>query len=266
LGNFFCLSNNRLALIDFGMVGRISDERREQLADLLYAIVSKDIFSIAEVFIDWAGEAPVDYEGLLQEIDTFLDHYHGVPLKHIDFISLLTDLLALMRNHQLKLPPDLAMLLKAFFTLDGVGRKLNPDFDIVEHMTPFLDQVMANRYSPSAIAMRSWRHSKDLVRVLSGLPRDLRRLVGAARRGGLLFNVDLTRLDHFGHQLDKAANRMTIGLVVAAIIVGSSIVMTVEGGSRVMGIPIIGFIGFLSASIGGIWLLISIWRSGRDKP
>ncbi len=264
LGNFFCLPGNVLALIDFGMVGRLSEPRRDQIVDLFYALVVKDASAVADVLLDWGADLPVDRDALIIEVDAFLDHYHGIPLKRIDFTGLMFDLIAMLRDHQLTLPPDLALLFKAFITLDGVGRRLNPDFDMVAAAEPFLKKVMAERYLPTTFANRGWRQARDVLSILSALPADLRRVLRAARRGALQINVDLTRLDHFGHQLDRAASRMTVGVITAAIIVGSSIVMTVETGSTIFGMPVVGFIGFLGACLGGIWVLFSIWRGGRD--
>jgi ubiquinone biosynthesis protein len=265
LGNFFCLPENRLALIDFGMVGRLSDQRREQIADLLEGLVGKDSAAVIEIFSDWAEERPLDIEALTIEVDSFLDHYHGVPLKRLDFAAMMTDMVGLLRDHQLTLPPDLALLFKALITLDGVGRRLDPDFDIVAVTSPFLQRVTAERYAPGAVFARSWRQFRDFADLMSGVPGDLRRVIRAARRGTLHVNVDVTRLDHFGHQLDKAASRITMGLVTAAIIVGTAIVMTtVETESKVFGMPMLGFIGFVGACIAGIWIVFSVWRSGRE--
>jgi ubiquinone biosynthesis protein len=95
------------------------------------------------------------------------------------------------------------------------------------------------------------------------MPQDIRRLLRTARRGGLQVHVDITKLDNFGRQIDRAASRITVGLVTAALIVGSSIVMTVSGGPTFLGLPVFGFLGFLAAGISGIWVLISIYRGGK---
>jgi ubiquinone biosynthesis protein len=264
LGNFFCLPDNRLALLDFGMVGRLGKERRDQVVLLLHALVMRDTAAAIEILSDWTGDTPVDAEALANELDAFLDDYYGVPLKRIDFAALLTDLVALLRDHQLVLPPDLALLFKALITLDGVGRRLDPDFDLVSCARPFVERLIAQRYLPGTLAQRSFRQLRTMADVLASLPADLRRLLRSLRRGNVQVNVDMARLDHFGNQLDRAASRMTIGIVTASIIVGSSIVMTVGGESEIFGIPALGFLGFVGASLGGIWLLFSIWRSGRD--
>lgn len=264
LGNFFGLPGSRLALLDFGMVGRLSQERREQVVLLLHGLVARNAAEVVDVLTEWAGDTAVDVEALAGELDAFLDHYHGLPLNRLDLGAILIELVTLMRDYRLVLPPDLALLFKALLTLDGVGRHLDPEFDLVETAGPFVERLMLERYMPTAMAQRGLRHARALGDLLAGLPDDARRILRLARRGALQINIDMSRLDHFGHQLDRAASRMTIGILTASIIVGSSIVMTVESSVQILGMPVIGFIGFLGACVGAIWLLISIGRSGRE--
>ena len=99
--------------------------------------------------------------------------------------------------------------------------------------------------------------------MISDIPHDLSRLLRAARRGRLQIHIDVPHLKHVGNQIDGAANRLVGGIVVAAIIIGSSIVMTVPGGPTLLGLPTFGLLGFLGAAAGGVWLLLSIWKSNR---
>jgi ubiquinone biosynthesis protein len=258
-GNVFYLPGNRLAIIDCGMVGRISPERRDQIADLLAALVAKDIDALRNILIAWAGDAPIDEAKLSADVDELIFNYESAPLKHVRFSVLLNDLTTVMRENHLVVPPDLTMLFKALITLEGLGRQLDPDFQIVHHLTPFVKKIIVDRYMPQAIAKRGWRNVSSLLTLATDLPRDLSRLLREARRGRVKIDLDLKRLDHFGHQLDQSTNRLTLGIITSALIIGSSIVMTVQGGT-----VLFGFLGFFLASLFGIWLIISIWRSGRD--
>ena len=258
-GNVFYLPGNRLAIIDCGMVGRISTERRDQIADLLAALVAKDIEALRDILIVWAGDAPIDDAKLAADVDELIFNYESAPLKHVRFSVLLNDLTTVMRENHLIVPPDLTMLFKALITLEGLGRQLDPDFQIVHHLTPFVKKVIVDRYMPQAIAKRGWRNVSSMLTLATDVPRDISRLLREARRGRLKIDLDLKRLDHFGHQLDQSTNRLTLGIITSALIIGSSIVMTVQGGT-----VLFGFLGFFLASLFGIWLIISIWRSGKD--
>lgn len=264
-GNLFFLSGNRIVLIDAGMVGRLSPVRQTQVIDLIRGLVARDTSLVIDVLIGWAEDARINTEKLSVEIDAFLDSYHGVVLKELNIAAMLTDLTVIMRDNELVMPPDLALLFKVFITLEGLGRLLDPEFDMVAEATPFLRRAMLARYHPDALAKRGWKNLTEFFDLLANLPRDLRRLLQSARRGALEINVDITRLDQFGHDLDRAASRLTVGLVTAALIIGTSITMTVKGGPTLFGLPLLGLLGFLGAGIGGIWLLISIWRSGRHR-
>lgn len=263
-GNVFYLPDNRLAIIDCGMVGRVTLERRGEIADLLAALVSRDIDSLRDILIAWAGDAMVDEEKLGADVDEFICTYDNAPLKHVRFSVLLNDLTTIMRENHLSVPPDLTMLFKALITLEGLGRQLDPDFQIVAHLTPFVRQIIVERYMPGTLIKRGRRGLAGLASALTDLPADVSQVLREAARGRLKLNLDLKRLDHFGHQLDHSTNRLTMALIAAALIVGSSIVMTVKGGPTIFGLPAFGFMGFFLAFVIGLGLLVSIWRSGRD--
>ena len=246
------------------MVGHLSQFRSDQIIDLLNGMVNKEVSDVTDVLLDWASDTNVDTESLAIEVDSFLDSYHSIPLKKLKLSAMLGDIAVILRNHQLTLPPELSMLFKVFITLEGLGRQLDPEFDMVGTAEPFLKKAIFQRYTPQAITKRGLRSLSNIMDIFGSMPQDLRRLIRAAKRGSLQVNVDITRLEDFGRQLDKSASRITVGLITASLIVGSSIVMTVSGGPTLMGLPLFGFIGFLAAGIGGIWVLFSIYRGGKQ--
>ena len=156
------------------------------------------------------------------------------------------------------------MLLKALITLEGLGRQLDPDFQIVRHLTPFVKQVIYERYKPGILLKRGQRGVMSALELFTTVPRDFAKLLREVRRGRVKLELDLKRLDHFGHQIDHSTNRLTLGLLTSSLIIGSSIVMTVRGGPTLLGLPAFGLLGFFVASVFGFWLMISIWRSGRE--
>jgi ubiquinone biosynthesis protein len=265
-GNVFYLPDNRIAFIDFGMVGRLSVKRREELLALLLGLVERNPQAVADVLLDWTGDgSSADIDALEAEIETFVDQYYGVPLSQLSLGSMLTDVTAILREHHLALPSDLALLIKAFITLEGLGRGLDPDFHMAEEALPLLRRVMRAQYRPRVMAQRAWRNLRRMLALVEQLPHDISRLMRNARRGKLHINLELAHLRRVGDQLNQAANRMSMALVIAALIIGSSIVMTVEGGPTLFGLPAFGFLGFSGAVIGGLWLVRSIWRSTHTR-
>ncbi len=216
--------------------------------------------SVADVLLDWGDDA-VDREQLAARIENFLEQYHSVPLAQLDLAAMLSDLVAILRDHDLALPPDLALLIKAFIGLEGMGRQLDPKFDMARETTPFLQRVLLAHYSPEALVERGRRTVATALHLLTEVPQDLSQLLRAALRGRL--QVDIVPLRGFGAQIDRAASRLTMGIVTASLIIGSSIALTAGGGLRTSGLPLFGLFGFIGAVIGGIWVLASVWRSGR---
>ena len=265
-GNVFYLDGNRIAFIDFGMVGRLSERRREELLNLLLGLVERHAQAVADVLLDWTGdEHGVNLALLETEIETFVDQYHGVPLAQLNLGQMLADVTALLRDHHLALPSDMALLIKAFITLEGMGRGLDPGFHMTTEALPMLQRVVRARYRPRAVAERGWKTLRRTLAVAEQLPHDVSRLLRNARRGRVQVGIELAHLKRVGDQIDRAANRLTMALVIAALIIGSSIVMTVQGGPTLFGLPAFGLLGFASAFVGGLWLVRAIWRSSRGR-
>lgn len=262
-GNVFYLPGNRIAFIDFGMVGRLSEQRREQLMRLLLGLVRQESQRVADVLLDWTGDGAKDQDSLVQDIEEFVEQYRGVALKQIRFGQVLADLVSILRHHQVVVPPDLSLLIKAFISLEGMGAELDPDFNVAAEALPGLEKALRERYAPMAVMKRGWKSATDVLALIADLPQDFSRLLRAARRGRLEIHLDITNLKRVGNQLDGAVNRLVVGVVIAALIIGSSIVMTVSGGPSLFGLPVFGLLGFLGAGIGSLMLLLSIAKATR---
>lgn len=262
-GNVFYLPGNRLAFIDFGMVGRLTPARRHQVVDLLYGLARRESEPVAELLMQWAGENQVNPDALALDVSTFIDQFHGMPLERIHVTRLLGELTSIMREHRIALPPDLALLFKAVISLEGLGRMLDPGFDIVREAMPFLQRAAAERLSPVLLAREGARGMEEAFKLFSALPRGLRRLLQLLRPGGPALKVDVPSLKDFADRLDRAASRLTMGIVTAALIIGSSIVMTVSEPSGWFGPALLGLAGFIAAIVCGLWLVWSVRRSGK---
>ena len=263
-GNVFYLPGNRLAFIDFGMMGRLSDARRDQLLSLMLGLVQRDPEAVVEVLMEWTEDAGrTDMEGLQQDVVAFVDQYRGTALAKLSLGGMMNDVTTILREYRLALPADLALLVKTFITLEGLGRSLAPDFHMATEAEPLLEAAVRARYSPRVLAERGWTSAVHGLRLLGRLPREVARMLRQTKRTGVQVHVEVRHLERVVDQLDRAVSRLTVAMVVAALIVGSSIVMTVRGGPMLFGLPAFGLLGFLIAGIGGIWLAWSVLRSGR---
>lgn len=264
-GNLLYLPDNRIGFVDFGMVGHLSEKRRYQLVDLLLAISERDADAASNVLMEWSGSSYTDLDRLVADMDNLIDRHYASKLNQINLVAMLSDLFRLMRQHSLAPPPDLGLLFRALVELDGMGRQNDPEFDIVSQTVPFLRQVLKERYSPEALARQSRRNLVQVFDFLAEMPGELRQILRAVHRGSFRVNIDLTRLDYLVWQLVRATSWLTVGLVTAALIVGSSIVMMVGGGPSLLGLPAFGLIGYLFAALSSLWLLLSIWKSTRRE-
>ncbi|OGA99533.1 MAG: ubiquinone biosynthesis protein UbiB [Burkholderiales bacterium RIFCSPHIGHO2_12_FULL_61_11] len=265
-GNVFYLPGNRITFIDFGMVGRLSERRRDEVLQLLLGLVEAEPQAVADVLLDWTGdEQGLSLAQLETEIEAFVDQYHNTPLAQLNLGQMLSDVTTTLREHHLGLPSDLALLVKAFITLEGMGRALDPGFHMASEAAPLLRQVARARLQPKVLATRAWQALRRALAVAEQLPHDVARLLRNARRGRLQVSIELAHLKRVGDQIDRAANRLTMALVIAALIIGASIVMTVKGGPTLFGLPAFGFLGFVGAALGGLWLVRAMWRSSRRR-
>jgi ubiquinone biosynthesis protein len=249
------------------MAGRLSPARRNQIFDLLAGIARHEGEAMLEVLLEWAGEEAVDEERLAADVDELVTDYAELPLRDIQVGELIARITGMMREHGTMLPSDLTLLFKAFITLEGLGRKYDPDFVLVDRLKPFVERAMAARYAPSEIGRRGGATVGQFVDLMRSIPRDVARLLRDARRGRMRMDVDVKRLDDFVRKLDSAIDRITIGIMTASVVIGSSLVMTVTSGPEVFGIPIftvLGLFGYLLAFVNSVWVIVSIWRSRTD--
>jgi ubiquinone biosynthesis protein len=265
-GNVLYLRGNRIALIDFGMVGRLTVTRRNQIVELLAGVAGHDEEAMLDVIMEWAGEGLIDEAALAADVGELAFDFADVQLKDFRLGALLQRLAALMREHSIVMPADLTMMFKALISLEGLGRQYDPEFKLVERLKPFLDEARVERYQPVALVRRGRANVEQFLGLMASVPRDIARLLRDARRGRMRIDLDLKRLDSFGQKLDAAIDRITIGLMTASLVVGSSIVMTVQGGPKVLGVPVLtmlGLIGYVAAFFNSVWIIFSIWRANR---
>jgi ubiquinone biosynthesis protein len=266
-GNVFYLPDNRLVIIDFGMVGRLSPQRRAQVIDLLSGLARMAEEPMLEVLLDWAGDAYVDELKLANDVNEMVFDYEGVPLKDIRVGSVIRQFAAIVREHSIVLPSDLSLMFKALITLEGLGRQYDPEFHIINHLTPFVRSALAERYQPRELVRRGRGVVSEFMNVVGGVPRDLARFLREARRGKTRIDLDLKRLDSFGRQLDRTLDRVAVGILTASLVIGSAIVLTVRDGPVLLGIPVLpalGLLGYVLAFLNSLWIVYGIWRSGRE--
>ena len=257
-GNIFINGDHSITLIDFGLVGQLSGTRRREIICLIKALMERDQFTMQYVLSNWAQGDLSDENLLGADVLEMLMNYEHTPVSKLRISQVINDITQIMRSHNLTLPADLVMLFKTLITLEGVVKRLDGSVQLLQRAKPIVLAEIAKRTSPRRLLKESRRHLNNLLQTADELPQNLINLSRRLQKGRLNINLDLRRLDNLNHQLDRATNRLTMGVVTAALIIGSSIVMGVESAPR-----FIGFTGYLLAFANSIWIIWSIWRSGK---
>lgn len=259
-GNIRVLPNGVIGLIDYGMVGRLEEEKREQLIDMFVAVNQGDVKgTIDQVMLIGKPHRPIDRPLLQSDLRDFIESYYGIPLERIEVGSLLSDFVNILSIHGIRYPADLMLLIRAIITLEGVGRALDPEFNLAEHLAPAVKRLVRERYNPQRIASRLMNEGKALGEVLHRMPGQVGRTLEKLANDDLRIKLEHRNLDHFVSELERASNRVVIGLVMSALILASALVIRSTGSSALwISIP-----AFVLSSMLGIWLIYGVFRSGR---
>lgn len=262
-GNIFVTEGNKIVFLDYAMVGRIDEATKDQLANILTAIIERDVSEISDTFIAMGLIDEVDIRRLNSGFADLIDSYYGIPLKELKIGPLLVDIIKLVSQHRIKIPPDLFLLAKTILTIESVGRRLCPEFNMTVQAKPFVEDLLKSRYSPKKIAKEIREFAKDLYRFKSTFPKDLNIILSKIKKGTLGIDFEHHGLENLILHMDKVSNRIAFSVVIAALVIGSSLIMQTDKGPLFLGFPVLGIIGFLVASILGLGLAIAILRSGR---
>lgn len=262
-GNIFAVEDNKIVFLDYGMVGRIDETTKDQLANILTAIIERDVSEISETFLAMGMIDGVNIRKLNMDFAELMDSYYGIPLNELRVGPLLIGIVNMVSRYNMKIPPDLFLLAKAMLTIEGVGRRLYPEFNMTAQAEPFVEDLIKSRYSSKRIAKEIRRFAKDLYRLKNTFPKDLNIILSKIKKGTLSIDFEHRGLEDLLLHMDKVSNRISFSLIIAALVIGSSIIMQTDKGPLFMGFPLLGIIGYLAASILGLWLAIAILRSGK---
>ena len=263
-GNVFFLAGDRVAMIDFGMVGWLSVKRRDELVDLLAALADRDPLAMRDVLVAWADGNRVSSERFADDLGRLLHLYEHAALREIRLGTLLGEIAGIMREQQLVLPADLALLFKALITLEGLGTRLVPHFRLIEHVTPYVQRLLLERWAPRQVAERLTGATREAGRALRAMPRMVEAIARRFTDEGVAIRLEMREVDDFSRHLERSVNRLTIGLVTAALIVGSSILMAASDPRESFAAWALGAVGVLIAFANSVWLLLSVRRSRRS--
>ena len=260
--NMMITADNQLCLIDWGMAGRLTERDRRELIEVLGTIIDRDSHGLMTALfrLSEAGET-VDRRGLEQDLMDTLDTTYAVPLEEINIGQLLMAIANMMREYRLRLPPELILMIKALVTAEGTARMIYPRLDVIAEARPEIERLSRERFGP----LRIWRMLKSalpaMLRYRQEIPGRLMGIMQKIDRGDITIQFAHTNLESLLSTLENIANRLTFAMIIAAMIVGSSMIITTGVGPYIFGYPAIGVIGYLISAVIGLWLLVNIIRT-----
>ncbi len=263
--NILMLEDGALGLVDFGLAGRLSPEDMSRLTRLFVDAATENVAALPRRLADLGVEYPRDSEDELRSrLEELYYRYYGISLSEIDPMEVMREAFSLIYTMNLRLPTRFVILDKAIATLGSVGVELYPEFNVFEVAKPYARQLVAERLSPTRLALQAQREARELVGVARDVPYQLHDILEAVRRGRFEMTVRNPGVDHLEERLDHAVNRVVVGLIVAAGLLGSSIIGALAAeGPRVVGLHLLSLIGFTISGVFGIWLIWGVVRSGR---
>ncbi len=262
-GNLLVTGEGKLVFLDFGVVGRLDRGTMKSLAKLMVAGVRRDVDLVMEVFRDLEAFREKPSRQMYLAFNNLIDEYYGRTLKELDLPTITEDLLDLVRLYPIKLPSDLTLLVKVLLTIESVGTRLVPDFNIIEALEPFTKAWIKENYNVQQLTELAWEHTRKVTKSLLNFPGQAESVLDLIEAGEMKINFQHQGLEKLINRLDVASNRLTIGLIIGSLILGSSFLLIMEQGPKFLNVPLIGLLGYLLAAVIGVGLLISILRSGR---
>ncbi|MEX0600150.1 MAG: AarF/ABC1/UbiB kinase family protein [Rhodothermales bacterium] len=260
-GNFFVMKDQRIGLMDYGMVGFLDAYHRDALLRIMIALPAQDADRLVdEMLVMGVARDDVRRYTLRQDVQHLMRRYAHKPLKEIEARSAFQDLMNVARRHHLRMPAELVLTAKVMGMAEGVAAQLDPDFDVMSFAEPHVKRFWLHALSPPHRVDRAKETLLDLLDLTETLPRSLRRILRQSEQGSLQFNVQTEHAPEALRQIQRAANRVAFSVLTAALIVGSGLLMLAYDPA---GAQWFFLVTFAAAAFLGIGLLWSVWRSGR---
>ncbi|MBI4686660.1 MAG: AarF/ABC1/UbiB kinase family protein [Nitrospirae bacterium] len=268
-GNMFVLPDGKIGLVDFGIVGWLTPEVMENIANVFIALVDKDFDKLIDQYIELGiiTEEGIDIDVLRRELKSDLaeiyEPLYGLTIAEINFAQYLDAITHMSIKHGLRLPSDLMLMNKTLLILDNIARQLEPEFNFINIAEPYATRLLRKQRGPEKIFSQVKKNVSEFSDLFITTPKQLGKLLRKTLRDELSFKINPVGMDRLIRDIDRSSNRMAFSIIVGAITVSSSLLILSGVGGKIFGMPAMGAIGFFIAFILGIWLLISIIKSGR---
>jgi ubiquinone biosynthesis protein len=263
-GNIFVLPGNVVAPVDFGITGYVDNEDVRVIGNILLGLIERDAERLIR-FLKRYRFIPEDGDERRMKIDLYdiIDRVNNAPLSQIDVPSSLQALFLFSRKYRLSLPSEYFLIFKTLLEVDGLGRKLCPDFNVTEVARPYVGKWFVDQYNPVRYLREMSYVLDDMSHLVRAVPEELGSVMRKFVQGRLRIPLFHENLDRAVSEIDRIGNRLSFAIIIAALLLSSSILVQSKIGPFIKGYPVIGLAGFLAAAVMGLWLIIGIIRSGK---
>lgn len=266
-GNIYIMPNNVIAFLDFGMVGRLSDELKYNFATLIIHLQRGNIKGMIKTFTSMGLiDGTTDRDSLYRDLEHLQARYYDMAFKDISLGGVIAEIFSIAYAHEVQIPNDITILGKAILTMEEIMKKLNPTFSIMKAVEPFGEKLMKARFHPKNIAKESLDQIMENAEILSELPKDIKDIASTVKKGKLHFDINVTDMQSFLKRLDRISNRLSFSIILLSfsiLMVGLIIGASISGQTNLLfRIPVIE-IGSVIATLMFLFMIFTIIRSGR---
>lgn len=264
-GNIFVLSNGKIAFIDFGMMGSVSKDDRKNFMEMIYYIVNKQEEKAAHFILKLSRveNDHIDSKAFARDMgEVIRTHFYG-SLQDLKLKNFMHETIALMRKYKVYFHENNYLLIKGLMTIEGIGKTLDPDFNAAETIQPFITRFYKENMSLSFMLAKVSELPKDIINFLTDFPQDIRTIIDRLKDGKITIELEHSGLAAMEESLEKSANRLSIAIIIASILIGSALLLLAHTPPLLFGIPILGLAGFIVAIIMSFVLILSIYQKGR---
>lgn len=259
-GNILIIGEDTLCLLDYGIMGRVRPRQREHLIETMIGTVNRDPARVTEgvLRLTRPSSEHISVEALEDDIYELIDHYADIAFGEIDINQFFMQLIQLVVRHGLKIPSSLMLITKTLLSVEGLGVNLSPQFDFMQVFQPFARRLLARRFEPKHLWQETQEIGQDFGAFLRDFPTDARDVLKQAKGGKLRLGFRVTGLEPLRNTLDNISYRLVFGLLVASLLVSSSLVIQAEVPPVWRGVSAFGLVGYGLAGIISVGFLIAI--------
>ncbi len=266
-GNILVSKTGEIALLDCGQVGRLDHENRAAAVRILLAFERQDTRMLADEVLNMGiTQAEVDSRAFTADMGKILRQYYDLPARSVNMGQILARVLDVSARHKIRLPVVFAVLGKVLGSIDGICRQLDPDFNFTEIAREYAKKAVKSELRPDSAAAELFRAAVALKTLALALPDQLERILRKAAEGSFRIEFKHLGLEDIAGGFRASANRIAVAVITGSIIIGSSLVVLAgKGPTSLFSLPLLGILGYVLASVFGIWLIVSIVRSGKHR-